>query len=344
MRVAIVNNCVPFIYGGAEFLADSLKEKLIEHGHQAAVIKIPFKWNPPQKILEHMLACRLLRVENIDKVIALKFPAYYIKHPNKELWLLHQFRQAYDLWGTPYQDLPSTPDGLRIREAIIQADNSFLREANGVFTISKVVTDRLKRFNGISSEVLYPPLRNPERYHENECGDYLFYPSRISRGKRQGLAIEAMKYTESDVKLIIAGNPDAPEDLEYIKSIVKKNRLESKVNIMGKWITEEDKIELIANSLGCLFIPYNEDYGYVSLEAYHSKKSVITCRDSGGTLEFVEDGVSGFVVTPEPEAIASAMDRLFYSKELSKRMGQAGFEKLRSMNINWDHVIERLVG
>lgn len=344
MRVAIVNNSVPFIYGGAEFLADSLKEELVEHGHQAIVIRIPFKGHPSQKILEHILACRLMRFENIDKVIALKFPAYYINHPHKKLWLLHQFRQVYDLWGTPYQDLPSTPDGLRIREAIIQNDNAFFGDCSEIYTISKVVTERLKRFNEVDSEVLYPPLRGSERYHSNEYGDYFFYPSRITKGKRQYLAVESMKYTESNVKLIIAGNPDVPEEMVELESIIKKNKLESKVKIIGKWISEEEKIELFADALGCLFIPYNEDYGYVTLEAYHSKKPVITCSDSGGPLEFVENGTSGLVVPPEPKSIAAAMDRLFYSKELSKKMGQSGFEKLRTMNINWDHVIERLIG
>lgn len=344
MRVAIVNNCVPFLYGGAEFLADSLRDKIIEHGHQAMVVRIPFKWYPPQKIMEHMLACRLFRFDNIDKIIALKFPAYYIKHPNKELWLVHQFRQAYDLWGTPYQDLPSTPDGLRIREAIIQADNVFLKEAREIYTISNVVTKRLKEFNGIDSKVLYPPLNDSEKYYCNDYGDYLFYPSRISGGKRQDLAVESMKYTKSDVKLVIGGNPDAPELLEHLQSLVKKNRLESKVKVMGKWITQEEKIELMANALGCIFIPYNEDYGYVSLEAFYSKKPLITCSDSGGTLEFVDDGISGFVVPPEPKAIAASMDKLFYNKQMSMKMGQAGYEKLRAMNINWDHVIERLVG
>lgn len=343
MRVAIVNNCIPFIYSGTEILADSLKDTLIEQGHQAAVIRIPFKWYPPQKILEHMLACRLLRFENVDKVIALKFPAYYIKHPDKELWLLYQFRQAYDLWGTPYQDLPHTPESLRIREAIIQADCTFLKEAKRIYAISKVVTERLKRFNGIDSEVLYPPLSNSEKYYCGEYGDYLFYPSRISRGKRQDLAVECMKYTQSDVKLVIAGNPDIPEYLEDIKSLIKRNKLEGKVKLLDRWISQEEKIELFANSLGCLFIPYREDYGYVSLESYYSRKPVITCSDSGGMLEFVDNGVSGFVVHPQPKPIADAMDKLFYSKELSKRMGRAGFEKLRSMNINWDHVVERLI-
>ena len=345
MKIAVVNNCVPFIHGGAEFLAENLRNKLIEYGYQTIVIKIPFKWYPPQKIVEHMVACRLLRFENIDKVIALKFPVYYVKHPNKVLWLLHQHRQAYDLWGTPFQDIPNTPEGLRIREAIIQSDNLFLKEAKEIFTNSKVVSNRLKKFNGIDSEVLYPPLMDSEKFYCNEYGDYIFYPSRINMGKRQHLAIEAMKYTKSDVKLAVAGDADTKEQLEYVESIIKKNNLGRKVRLIGRWISQEEKIELFANSLGCIFIPYDEDsYGYVSLEAYHSRKPVITCNDSGGTLEIVEDGLNGFVISPDPQIIAEAMDKLYYNRALVKKMGEAGYEKLIAMNISWDNVVKKLIG
>ncbi len=342
MKIAIVNNCVPFIRGGAEYLADSLCTKLQEYGHQAILIKIPFKWYPPQKIVEHILACRLLRFENIDKVVGLKFPAYYVNHPNKVLWLLHQHRTAYDLWGTDYQDIPSTPEGLRIRETIIQSDNLYLRQANQIYTISKVITGRLKIFNGIDSEVLYPPLMDAEQYHCADFGDYLFYPSRITMGKRQHLAVESMKYTRSTAKLIIAGNPDSPEQLEYVESIVKRNNLQNKVKIIGNWISEKDKISLFANALGCLFIPFDEDYGYVTLEACYSRKPVITCSDSGGVLELVEDGITGKIVPPEPQALAEAIDNLFNDRTMAAKMGLAGHEKPSSLNISWERVMRCL--
>lgn len=343
MRIAIVNNCVPFIYGGAEFLADSLKDKLIEYGHEAMVVKVPFNWNPPSKILEHMLACRLLKLDNVDKVIALKFPAYYIEHPNKTLWLLHQFRQVYDLWGTQYQGIPETPEGLRIKESIIQADNRFLGQVKNIYTNSKIVSDRLKKFNNINSEVLYPPLMESEKYFCGEFGDYIFYPSRISHYKRQHLAIESMKYVKSDVKLVIAGSPDTKGDLDHIQKIVTDNQLESKVRIIGEFITQEQKVELFANCLGCTYIPYDEDsYGYVTLEAYHSRKPVVTCTDSGGTDVVVKDGVTGYMVEPDPKHIAQSLDKLFFDKKKAQEMGANGLDNLNTLGITWDNVIERL--
>jgi glycosyltransferase involved in cell wall biosynthesis len=348
MKIMIVNNCVPFVYGGAEFLADSLRDKLIEYGHQAILIKIPFTWDPPQKILENILLNRLIRVnQNVadidaDRVIALKFPVYYIEHPNKVLWLLHQFRQVYDLWGTQY-GLPQTPENIRIKEAIIQADNLYLRKAKRICTNSSVVSGRLKRFNDIDSEVLYPPLMDAERYHTKDYGDYIFYPSRIVSGKRQQDAIESMKHVKSGVKLVIAGHSERRDWLDHLESLVRDNGLSDRVKIIGRWISQEEKIELFANALGAVYIPVDEDsYGYVSLEAYHSKKPVITCTDSGGTLEVVEDGKTGYVVPPEPRALAEAMDKLYYDKASAQKMGDNGLEKVRSMHISWDHVIQRL--
>lgn len=343
MKIAIVTNCVPFIYGGAEFLADSLKDKLIEYGHKAQVIQVPFAWEPSSRVLEHILACRLLKIGNTDRVIALKFPAYYIEHDNKVLWLLHQFRQAYDLWDTPYQGIPSTPEGFKIREAIINSDNKYLSEVKKIYTNSKVVSNRLKKFNNIESEVLFPPLMESEKFYCSDYGDYIFYPSRISHSKRQYLAIESMKYTKSDVKLIIAGSPDSKSDLEYIVSLVEKNKLENKVKIIGNFISQEEKAEFFANSLGNIYIPFDEDsYGYVTLEAYHSKKPVISCTDSGGTDVVVKDGITGFMVEPEAKAIAEAMDKLYFDKKLAQKMGESGLENLFSLNITWDNVIERL--
>ncbi len=126
MKVAVVNNWVPFLSGGAEHLAEALTRKLAEYGHQSMLVRLPFAWHPPGKILEHMLACRCVRLAGVDRVIGLKFPAYYVPHPNKVVWLLHQFRQAYDLWGTRYQDLPDTAEGLAVRDAVVASVPSAL--------------------------------------------------------------------------------------------------------------------------------------------------------------------------------------------------------------------------
>ena len=343
MKVAVVSNCVPFVSGGAEHLAEALRRKLVEYGHSAIAVSIPFRWHPPQSILESLLACRLLRLSNTDLMIGLKFPAYYLPHPNKVLWLLHQFRQAYDLWGTPYQDLPSTKEGERVREAVIRADNLYLREARTIYTNSEVTSERLRKFNGIPSEVLYPPLLKSDHLRHTEYGDYVFYPSRITRGKRQYLLVEAARHLRSNTRVVIAGQPETPADLDLLERTIASHRLESRVTVMPHFISEEKKAELFAGALACVYTPYDEDsYGYVTLEACHCRKPTITCTDSGGTSLLVVDGVTGRQVEPSPESIAEVIDDLAANRQLARDWGEAAYEQMVRLGIHWDNVIAKL--
>lgn len=343
MKIAIVNNCVPFVWGGAEHLADALRRKMIEHGHEAMLVRIPFRWEPPSKIIESMLACRLMRLPNVDRVVALKFPAYYVPHDNKVLWLLHQFRQAYDLWGTEFRTLPDTTEGLRIRDAIVRSDNLYLSGVRKIYTNSQVTSGRLKNFNGIESEVLFPPLLESGHFTCKEYGDYIFYPSRITASKRQHLVVKSMKYVTSGVRLVIAGKEEDPADLDRIGKIIREDNLEGRVQLITRFISEQEKADLYSAALGCAYTPYDEDsYGYVTLEAFYSRKPVITCDDSGGTDTLVKDELTGYVVPPEPRAIAAAMDRLYSDRTKARDMGEAGYDLLEALNIHWDQVIERL--
>lgn len=343
MRIAILNNGVPFVSGGAEHLADALRGKLIEHGHEAIVVRLPFRWSPAEKIVEHILACRLINLQGVDRVIGLKFPAYYAPHANKVVWLLHQFRQAYDLWGTVYQDIPDTPEGRAIRQTIINADNKYLGEAAKIYTNSHVTSERLKEFNGLDSEVLFPPLARSDHFTCSGYGDYIFCPGRINGGKRQALVVESMKHVRSGVRLVIAGPPESPSDRETIEQIVRENQLESRVDFIPRFISEEEKVEWLGGALGCACTPYDEDsYGYVTLEAYHSRKPVITCSDSGGIAILVKHAETGFVTAPTPEGIAAALDQLFENPREASRMGNAGYDLMMTLGINWPSVIQKL--
>jgi glycosyltransferase involved in cell wall biosynthesis len=343
MRFVVANTHVPFVRGGAELLAEWLCEKLIEYGHQADVIRLPFRWNPADHILDHVLAIRLLSLANVDRVIALKFPAYCIRHESKIVWLLHQFRQAYDLWGTPYQDIPSTPEGFAIRDAIVNTDTACLGEATRIYTNSKVTADRLKRYNGIDSSVLHPPLRDTTGYRCEAFGNYVFCPSRISDLKRQYLLIESMQHVRSDVRLVLAGNPDDAASLHRVSEAIREHGVGDRVELISRWISDDEKKALFANALACAYIPYDEDsYGYVTLESLQSSKPVITCSDSGGALELVEHGVTGLVVPPDPRNLAEAIEELGSDRRRAVELGRVGFERLGSMKISWDTVVEAL--
>ena len=80
----------------------------------------------------------------------------------------------------------------------------------------------------------------------------------------------------------------------------------------------------------------------MTLEGFLASKPVITCSDSGGPLELVEDGISGWVAEPDPRSIAEAIDRLAADRERAVRMGVSGRERVRALGISWDHVVEEL--
>ena len=343
MRIAVLNNWVPFVSGGAEYLADALVDQFRAHGHQAAVFRIPFRWNPPEKIVEGMLACRLMQLPNVDRMVALKFPAYYVPHPNKVLWLVHQFRQVYDLWGTPYQDVPDDASGRAIRDSIFAADNQCFRDARAIYTNSSVTQERLRTFNQFESTVLFPPLRDPSQFRCDEYGDYLFYPSRLTGGKRQALVVEALAHTRTPVRLVLAGSPESPETLSEIERLIAKHNLSSRVTLRPNFIAEADKIDLYARALASVYTPIDEDsYGYVCLESYHAKKPVISCLDSGGVSILVKPGETGYLTEPTPEALARAMDELYADRARARALGEEGYRLIDRLHISWTHVVERL--
>jgi glycosyltransferase involved in cell wall biosynthesis len=344
MKVLIASTIVPFIEGGGTYIVDWLAEKVREHGHQVDVIKIPFHGDP-NCMIEQMLALRLLGFRCYgDRLIAIRTPIYLLDHPNKVLWFIHHYRSAYDLWGSQFHDLPPTDRTLALRRSVIRADNEAFQSARAIFTNSKIVSQRLREHNRIDSEVLYPPLLHPERFQNKGQGNYLFYPSRITTIKRQHLAIQAMDYVKTDVRLVIAGQPDNRQVRETLRDTLKTCRNAERITLVDRWVSEEEKQQWFSEALGCLYLPYLEDsYGYPCLEAFHAEKPVITCIDSGGTLELIEDGRNGYVVEPDPVALAEAMDRLFEDRRRARAMGVRGREHLAELRITWDHVIERLL-
>lgn len=346
MRIAIATVQVPFTTGGAEILTDMLKDELKKRGHKVEVVSIPFKWYPYESLVQSMTMGRMMDLteasgEKIDKVIAMKFPAYFVKHDNKVLWLMHQHRQAYDLWGTEYGDMEHWQNGQEIRDFIYECDRKYIPEAKKVFTIAQTTTDRLKKYCDIDSDVLYHPPLNYETLHCDAYEDYIFYPSRINSIKRQRLLVEAAKYLKTDAKIIIAGG-GVETELDYINQLIEKEKLQDKVKMAG-FISEEEKINYYANCLGVYFGAYNEDYGYITLEAFFSEKPVIVHEDAGGPLEFVEDEHNGYIIEADAKKIAEKIDYLYEHKEEAKRLGQNGKKSLLDKHMDWDYVIDQLL-
>ncbi len=346
MRIAIATVQVPFARGGAEILVEMLKQELIKRGYKADIVSIPFKWYPWEKLIDSANISRMIDLseaegEKIDRVIAVKFPAYYVKHDNKVVWLMHQHRQAYDLWGSEFGDLDRLENGRKIKNFIQECDNQYLAEAKAVYTIAKTTSMRLEKYNGIPSETLYHPPLNYEKLHCESYGDYIFYASRINTIKRQRLLVEAARYFRTDAKVVIAGG-GVKQEIDYINGLIEQYNLGDRVKMAG-FISEEEKLRCYANCLAVYFGAYNEDYGYITLEAFFSEKPVIVHKDSGGPLEFVEDERNGFVIDDDPLQIARKVDYLYEHRDRAREMGRYGRQSLIEKHMDWDYVIDRLL-
>ena len=346
MKIAIATVQVPFISGGAEVLATSLQSELRLRGHEADIVSIPFKWYPPERILDCMAMARLMDLtevngQSIDRMIALKYPAYYTDHPEKVCWLLHQHRQAYDLFGTRFSDLHDSESGRHVAEEIRRWDEALLPGARAIYTISRNVSERLLRFNSIDSEPLYPPPRDPHLFRCDGYGDFMLYPGRFNSMKRQHLLVDALEHTRTPVKVAFIGSMDDWYG-KHMPEKVRTLKMEKRVKFLGV-VDEATKLDLYARCLGVYNGVFDEDYGYLTIEGFLASKAVVTHTDSGGPLEFVEDGANGFVTAPEGKALALALDRLYEDRSLAQRLGEAGRRAILERRVDWDSTIERLL-
>ena len=341
-RVLVLESQTPFVRGGAEILVRELVGALRAHGVEADLVSIPFRDSPREELLAHATAWRLIDLSRalerpVDAVIATKFPTYFVRHPAKVTWLVHQHRAAYELCGTPFSDFEHTERDVALRKRLIELDTEMLAECVGRFSIAKTVSARLEQYNGLTAEPLYHPPRLAPSIRGGGYGDYMLAVSRLEKVKRLDLAIDAFAGVPAPLRLVIAGEGSVRADLE---ARIERLGLSTRVQLVGH-VDDERMIELMAGARGIVFAPYQEDYGYVTLEAFLAHKPVVTASDSGGPLEFVQDGVNGFVCDPVPEALAAAIGRLAGDAGLARQLGDTGYERARM--ITWEGVVARLL-
>lgn len=333
---------VPFVHGGAEVHVRELVRELRARGYTAELVSVPFKWYPKEEILPHAAAWRLLDLSEsngraVDLVIASKFPTYFVRHPRKVAWLIHQYRAAYELCGTVYSDFAHDERDVALRDRLIRLDTEMLAECRALFANAKNTATRLSTFNGLAAEALYHPPRLAPRLTPGPYGEYVLSVGRIESVKRVDLIVNAMAHVPGPVTLVVAGDGTQRGNVE--RAAVEAG-VADRVRFLGT-VNDEQLLELYAGALAVVYPPYDEDFGYVTLEAFLARKPVITCVDSGGPNEFVVDGVNGFVCEPRAEAIGGAIAALAGDRARARRLGDAGFDAARL--ITWDGVIEKLV-
>jgi glycosyltransferase involved in cell wall biosynthesis len=348
MRIAVCHPQTPFVRGGAETHAEQLVRALRDAGHEAELVLVAGKWYPGAELVHQMGVWRGMELSEsnglpIDAVVALKFPAYLLQHDRKIVWLIHQHRTAYELWDHPkYADLARQVDGPLVRDMIHMADRVALGEAKRVFANSKNVQRRLWNSLKISSEPLYhrSPLTEDLLTREpGPIGDFIVFPSRFESLKRQSLVVEALRHVRTEVRLVLVGR--GPDE-ESLRRQIEEHGLGERVSIEVD-APDERLRSLMLQALAVYYGPFDEDYGYVTLEGMAARRPVITLDDSGGPLEFVDDE-TGLVVPPEPHAIADAFDRLFSDRARSASLGEAGRARIESEVPAWPEVVARLLG
>ena len=340
--VVVCEAQVPFVHGGAELHARGLADNLRRRGCRVERVAVPFKWYPKEELLTQIAAWRMLDIsesngERIDLAIATKFPTYFARHPNKVTWLFHQYRAIYDLCGTPYSEFTHAEADVRLRDRLIDLDTKALEESRALFSNARNTAERLSKYNGLTAEALYHPPPLAGRLKSGPSGDYFLSVGRLEGNKRVDLIIRAMAYVDRRWRLLIVGEGPLRQDLEKLASTTG---VADRVTFTGA-VDEGALVDLYAGAAAVVFPPYDEDYGYITLEAFLSRKPVVTTTDAGGPLEFVTDGVTGFTAAADPESLGAAMNKAVADTKRAAGMGDAGYERVRG--ISWDAAIDRLL-
>lgn len=381
MKIAVVGpSPIPYTIGGAENLMWGLCDAINQYTtHQAELIKVPVKELSFWDLIDSYYKFYQMDLSHFDMIITSKYPSWMVKHDNSICYMMHTLRGLYDTYhfmGQPwevkrgckpvdelldYMEKNVSYDALDtffdmlfalrnnkhipghyfgfpapfIRAIVHYMDQCALQQdgVRKMCAISDTVKYRKEYFpEGAKVQTIYPPTT----LKDCTCGDYkyIFMISRLDGPKRIDLLIRAMNYVKSDVKLLIAGTGPEKEKLEKLA----KN--DKRIEFLG-FVKDEEVEEYYANSLVIPYFPYDEDYGYITIEAMLHKKPVITTVDAGGPTEFVKDGETGFVVPLEEERIAEKIDYMVQNPQEAKRMGEAGYQIVKA--ITWENVVERLL-
>lgn len=344
MRILVVTSSPPFVEGGHLVIARELVRACREAGHDAQLVVTPQNRFGRQGAA--YLAAWLTDVgvgadgAAVDHVISLRYPAFAVRHPRHTCWLNHTMREYYDLWpqfSAPLSGKNRLKESLR-RALIHAADRHCLGRVQRRFVISATVQARLVRWGNVESTALLPPP--PQRpYRCDGYGDYLLAVSRLTPLKRFDLLLEALAQPgAAGIKAVIAGDGEARADLQ---AHCRRLGLEARVQFVGR-LDEAALLDHLARCRAVAFVPFDEDYGLVTGEAFASGKAVVTCLDSGGPTELVQDGVTGLVCTSTAAAVAAGLRRVMDDPGAAERMGQAA--RARVASLTWPATVARLLG
>jgi glycosyltransferase involved in cell wall biosynthesis len=375
MNIAILTpSHVPFMMGGAERLWSDLCCAINQTGkHQSDIIKIPAPEATFWSIIDSYRKFHELNLDHFDMVISGKNPCWMTKHSNHHLYMLHPLRGVYDtyhLFNLPIEvesnntmicyiskacdqnvctsDLFSLLEEFRmsggedpvqislpsplLRKILHRFDANAMKDIRGFSAISKTVATRVEYYHGNTDVKILPPPSNLQG--GKSCnGNYFFTYSRLDEAKRIQMLIDSFKLCKLTNEFRIAGSGPMHYDL------IKSAEGDSRILFLGR-LSDEALSDELSGCLAVPFIPYQEDYGLVTIESLARGKPVITTLDSGGPTEFIQDGINGFVSEPNIESLANAFQRA--SKIVDReKMASAARESV-SM-ISWQRVMDGII-
>ena len=230
-------------------------------------------------------------------------------------------------------------------DAIALAPGSIARYS----AISRNVTRRADYFpRGVPIKVIHHPSDLPpfaeDAQDESSAGktasqpapggDYLFTVSRLDGPKRLDLLLRAFVQTDIDLELRIAGTGPMQAELKALAGD------DPRVRFLG-FVRDVEVIEQYRHALAVPFLPFDEDYGLITVEAMGAGKPVVTCTDSGGVNEFVRHGETGWSVAPTPEALAAALREVAADRERTRAMGQKA--RAAVAHVTWPDTVRELL-
>lgn len=369
------------VIGGAERLWEGVVDAINKGGdHTASMVAIPAPEGSLIELIGSYQTFDRLDLSEFDAVITGKYPAWMVQHPRHIVHMCHTLRGLYDTYPSslPERAGPLTRQGRHLIELTRSLDltddwsravvlDAASRLLSGVpsdhpdlafpgplarelvhwldahalhptrisryLAISQTVADRPDYFpEGVVVEVAVPPS-GLQGLH---AGPYrsIFTASRLDAPKRVDLIVDAMRHVTAPCELRIAGS--GPEE----RNLRERAYHDERIVFLGR-LSDEELVEEYANALVVPFVPLAEDLGLITLEAQMSFKPVVTCNDSGGVVDLVNNGSDGLVVAPDPRAIGSAIERFVLDPSLSEQMGAAGNRRARE--ITWERLVGRLL-
>lgn len=332
-RIAVVTSSPPNVEGGHLVISRSLVQALNDHGHHASLVttpSYPFGSQAREYWDTWRTNVRTIGGERVDHVITTRYPSYAVRHRSHVCWLNHTMREYYDLWDQFSARL--SPQGRLkegVRRQLIHAADShfFFWHVKQMYAQSKTIQARLTRWNRTASTVLYPPAP-PRAYRCDGYEPFLFVVSRLAPLKRIDLILNALATPAAQgIRCVIAGEGEAHGSLT---ALARRLQLEDRVTFVGR-ISDEQLVDYLARCRAVAFVPLQEDYGFVTAEAFASAKPVITTVDSGGPAELVSDGVSGRVVPATAAALGDAIAQVMADASLAERLGQSAMTTATTM-------------